>query len=65
MTNAKAQTVAAALIALGYTVTVTNTNPITSDWTVTASGSSIAASAVATFATAQAVTGTVSSASFN
>lgn len=61
MTQAKAQTVASALIGLGYIVHVTSQD---GDWIVQAAGTDIAASSVASFATAQSVTGTVSSAKF-
>lgn len=63
MTQAKAQSVASALIGLLYTVRVSQ-HPLTGDWEVEASGGDIAASAVATFATNQAVTGTVRQAKF-
>mgnify|MGYP001608993211 CR=1 FL=1 len=63
MTQAKAQTVASALIGLGYTVRVYQDLDV-SIWVVEATGSDILASAVSTFATNQAVVGTVNQAKF-
>lgn len=61
MTQAKAQTVASALIGQGYRVRVYQRD---SEWVVEAEGTAIPASTVATFATNQGVTGTVDQAVF-
>lgn len=63
MTQAKAQTVAAALIGQGYRV---NAYPRADDgqWVVKAEGADIPAATAATFATAQGVTALVDQATF-
>lgn len=62
MTQAKAQTVASALINAGYAVRVFKKADDT--WTVLASGDAIPAATVANFATNNAVVGTVDEAKF-
>lgn len=62
MTEAKAATVAAALINLGYQVSATP--DAAGVWHVSATGAAINPASVATFATNNTVTATVSSADF-
>jgi len=61
MTQSEAQTVASALIGLGYQIYVQNSG---TEYTVTAQGSAINPQAVANFAAAQGVMATVNRAKF-
>lgn len=65
MTKTKAQTVAAALMSAGEIHSVTVSQRIDGEWTVKAqSTGSVSAASVATFATNQAVSGYVITATF-